>query len=157
MPTPEYILKLRKHIGNDLLVYGAVAGVIKNPEGEVLFQFKGEKEGWGLPAGIIEPGESPASTMIREAYEETGLHIEPAKVIGVFGGQAYRHIYPNGDLVEPTIIMFQCKVKGGDLNPIDPETVALQYFSKETMPIMKMPYPSKVIFDDLAEVYFDTH
>lgn len=155
MPTPPYILKLRKFIGNDLLVYGAVAGVVRNETGAVLFQYKGEKEGWGLPAGIIEPGESPAHTLIREMYEETGLQVVPEKVLGVFGGKAFRHVYPNGDIVEPTIIMFECRVTGGSLAPVDPETVDLGYFQAHEMPGTRVPYPPEVIFGKVPSVYFD--
>ena len=28
---------------------------------------------WALPKGLVDPGESPAETAVREAYEETGL------------------------------------------------------------------------------------
>lgn len=33
---------------------------------------------WGVPAGKIEAGESPAEAAVREAREETGLRIDPA-------------------------------------------------------------------------------
>ena len=37
-----------------------------------------------LPAGVLEPGENPIDTIIREAYEETGFHIHEPRHIGSF-------------------------------------------------------------------------
>jgi 8-oxo-dGTP pyrophosphatase MutT (NUDIX family) len=31
---------------------------------------------WALPKGIVDPGESPAATAVREATEETGLEVD---------------------------------------------------------------------------------
>jgi 8-oxo-dGTP pyrophosphatase MutT (NUDIX family) len=36
---------------------------------------QGRTEGtWALPKGLIDDGEAPAETALREAFEETGLH-----------------------------------------------------------------------------------
>jgi 8-oxo-dGTP pyrophosphatase MutT (NUDIX family) len=36
---------------------------------------RGKPEGtWALPKGLIDTGESPAETALREGYEETGVH-----------------------------------------------------------------------------------
>ncbi len=31
---------------------------------------------WTFPGGAIEPGETPEAAAVREAFEETGLHVE---------------------------------------------------------------------------------
>ena len=46
MGIPKHIAALRKVIGGDLLLYPAVAAVIKDDAGRILLQFKGEAECW---------------------------------------------------------------------------------------------------------------
>ncbi|MFV0451061.1 MAG: NUDIX hydrolase [Propioniciclava sp.] len=38
---------------------------------------------WGLPGGGIDPGENPATTVHREAYEETGQEVEVVQFLDV--------------------------------------------------------------------------
>ena len=156
MPTPDYILKLRKFIGHDLILTQGVAGIILNEQNELLLQWKGENKGdWSLPGGLVEPGESPAQAIIREVREETGLEVVPKKVIAVFGGQKFQHRYPNGDLIETMIIVFRCMVVGGSMAPLDEETVELEYFSASERPALKLPFPEDVLFDQVKDTYFE--
>jgi 8-oxo-dGTP pyrophosphatase MutT (NUDIX family) len=113
----------------------------------------GEK--WSLPAGAIEPGEAPAEAVVREVWEETGLHVVPRKLLGVFGGKDFRYLYPNSHLVEYNVFMFECVIQSGELIPIDNETSELHYFSPNNMPELALPYP-KYLFShqDNDEVYF---
>ena len=54
------------------------AGVlIRNDAGHVLMVKPTYKDGWDLPGGYVEPGESPAKACAREVTEELGLH-QPA-------------------------------------------------------------------------------
>ncbi|WP_238996652.1 NUDIX domain-containing protein [Paenibacillus pinistramenti] len=91
----------------------AVVGIIRNENKEILFGRKHGEENWGLIAGAIEPGETPAEAVIREVFEETGLHVNPESIIGVYGGKDQRHIYPNGHQVEYLTIVFKCTINGG--------------------------------------------
>lgn len=56
------------------------AGCFVEVEGEILLLFRHSKkphgETWGMPAGKIEKNESSEIAVIREVYEETGIHIE---------------------------------------------------------------------------------
>ena len=104
MSGSNYIKALRASIGDSLLLLPGVAAVIHNSSKEILLQEKSE-EIWSLPAGMIEPGESPKEAIVREVQEETGLVIVPSKILGVFGGTEFRYVYPNGDQVEYTVIV----------------------------------------------------
>lgn len=36
---------------------------------------------WSIPGGLVELGESLAEAVVREAFEETGLHVQPLELI----------------------------------------------------------------------------
>lgn len=144
-----YITNIRSKIGHELLLLPSVAAVITNKDGKILLQEKAAGEGWSLPAGGIEPGESPEQAIIREVMEETGLHVAVETVLGVYGGESFRYRYPNGDQVEYTVILFRCQVKESTGSPTDPETRSLAYFTEKDMPLLALPYPKDVLFSHL--------
>jgi 8-oxo-dGTP pyrophosphatase MutT (NUDIX family) len=83
-----YFKQLRARIGHDLLLMPGVAAVIRDAQGRLLLQEKSSGEGWSLPAGAIEPGETPEHAVRREVLEETGLEVVPKGILGVFGGES---------------------------------------------------------------------
>ncbi len=141
-----YFRALRSKLGNALLLVPSVAAVIRDEQGRVLLQEKLFNEGWSLPAGAIEPGETPQTTLVREVREETGLEVVPSSVIGVFGGAGFRYVYPNGDMVEYTVIVFESLIVGGRLGAVDSETKSLRYFTRSEMPQLALPYPVDTFF-----------
>ncbi len=53
---------------------------------------------WTLPGGGIDHGEDPRAAMVREVYEETGLHVRPGHVLDV---HSTHYVGPRSDgLVE---------------------------------------------------------
>ncbi|MBS4174711.1 NUDIX domain-containing protein [Bacillus sp. FJAT-49736] len=155
MGMSDYYKMLRDKVGNELIFIPSVATIIRNEAGEILFQYKGNGAKWSLPAGAIEPGEAPAEAIVREVKEETGLHVVPKKLLGVFGGSDFRYEYPNGDKVEYNVFLFECEVKSGKLNPVDRETVELRYFKVEEIPELALPYPNSLFSQPShEETYF---
>ncbi|MBB2755144.1 UNVERIFIED_ORG: 8-oxo-dGTP pyrophosphatase MutT (NUDIX family) [Rhizobium aethiopicum] len=142
----SHIMELRGLIGNRLLLVPSVAAVIHDDAGNLLLQKKASGEGWSLPAGAIEPGETPQEAVIREVAEETGLVVALTSILGVFGGRGFRYIYPNGHQVEYVVTLFKCQVlKGGDAWT-DTETKSVRYFAKDDMPSLALPYPVPTLF-----------
>jgi 8-oxo-dGTP pyrophosphatase MutT (NUDIX family) len=142
-----YFCQLRSKIGHDLLLLPGVAAVIRDAAGRILLQERSSGEGWSLPAGAIEPGESPEEAVRREVLEETGLTIVPTRILGVFGGEAFRYVYPNGDAVEYTVVLYRCAVIAEHPDgPSDPETKSLRYFARREMPSLAPAYPAAALF-----------
>jgi 8-oxo-dGTP pyrophosphatase MutT (NUDIX family) len=140
-----YFRELRTKVGTDLLLVPSVAAVIHDGGGRLLLQQKASGE-WSLPAGAIEPGESPEQAVRREVREETGLAVEPREILGVFGGRSFRYVYSSGDIVEYTVVVYRCEQRGPATTVFDPETKALEYFERAAMPALALPYPMAVLF-----------
>jgi len=144
-----YYQELRRRVGQDLILYPAVGAVIPDAEGRILLQEKNEEPGWFIPGGAVEPGEHPEVALVREIAEETGLIVCPLKVVLVFGGEAYRYVYPNGDKVEIIGALYECEVTGRTGEPLDAETKRLEYFSRADLPPLVLPYPVDSLFTHL--------
>jgi len=142
----SYILWLRRRVGAGLLLVPAVAAVIHDSQGRLLLQEKASGEGWSLPAGAIEPGESPAQAVLREIAEETGFSAAVVRILGVFGGESFRYTYPNGDEVEYVVTLFQCRLVDHGGGPLDCETRSIAYFARAEMPPLSLPYPLESLF-----------
>src|SRR5262245_55805715 len=139
-----YFRQLRSKLGHTLLLVPSVAAVIRDEQGRLLLQEKSAWEGWSLPAGAIEPGETPGDALRREVREETGLTVEPREILGVFGGTRFRYKYANGDLVEYTVALYRCDVVGKAAAPLDVETQSLRYFGPHEVPPLVLPYPKEL-------------
>jgi ADP-ribose pyrophosphatase YjhB (NUDIX family) len=63
---------------------------------------------WNLPAGYAESNESPHQTVVREVYEETGLHVEVERLTDVY----FFADDPRGNGI---LIVYKCRCVGGEL------------------------------------------
>jgi 8-oxo-dGTP pyrophosphatase MutT (NUDIX family) len=141
MGISPYLGNLRSLVGHQLLMMPSVAAIVRNESGQILFILRADNGNWDLPAGSIDPGESPAQAVVREVREETGLHVEPIAVAGVFGGECLRLRYGNGDVVEYTVTVFDCRVVGGELANLDGEAAELHFMEASKRPSLWYEYP----------------
>ncbi|MBD9648119.1 NUDIX domain-containing protein [Ensifer sp. ENS09] len=148
MEMKSYIQALREKVGSGLLLCPSVAASILDPDGRILLQEKASGEGWSLPAGAIEPGEAPVDAIVREIMEETGYPVSVERILGVFGGEAFRYTYPNGDHVEYVVTLYRCRIVGSQQPITDGETKSLRYFAPADMPPLGLPYPKALLFAD---------
>jgi 8-oxo-dGTP pyrophosphatase MutT (NUDIX family) len=85
---------------------------------------------WSTPGGVIEPDERPADAAVREAYEETGLLVQPIGLVGAYAGPECVVRYPNGDETQYVIIAFACTIVDGAARPDHEETVEVRFWSE---------------------------
>jgi ADP-ribose pyrophosphatase YjhB (NUDIX family) len=111
--TPHYPI-LRQHVGHAPIILPGVMAVIRSETGEVLVVRRTDDLLLDVPGGYCDLGETTTAAVIREVREETGLDIEPERVIGVYS-EDMCFTYPNGDVVHGVGIAFDCRVVGGAL------------------------------------------
>ena len=118
----DQIKSVRASIGTAVYIgIGATAVVVRGDGRLLLLQHVGE-DGWRFPAGFADLGENLAYTAVREVREETGLHIQPQRIMAVYSSPRLNHTYPNGDKIKNTGVMFRAKLLGGDVR-LDPNEV----------------------------------
>ena len=108
MATPEFVLKLRRKIGHDLLWLMGVSGYVEDERGRVLLGRRSDTGEWAMVYGINEPGEEPADTVAREVKEETGVDVIVTDLVSV---KSSRRIltYANGDNTMYMDHLFICR------------------------------------------------
>ncbi|MGJ3238738.1 MAG: NUDIX domain-containing protein [Anaerolineae bacterium] len=135
MPISEWVKQIRAHIGTDLVVFVGAAAIVTDADRQnILLQQRTDNGLWGVPGGSIEPGEEPAQAAIREVFEETGLHVEVMRLVGVFGGDGQIRAYANGDRFAYVSVTFECRVIGGEINPDPVESQDVRWFSIDNLP-----------------------
>ena len=75
MPMSSYLAGLRSKVGSGLLLLPSVAIILRDADERVLMVRDRGSESWGLPAGSIEPGETPRTAALRELEEESGIRV----------------------------------------------------------------------------------
>ncbi|UZX02358.1 NUDIX domain-containing protein [Arthrobacter sp. CDRTa11] len=132
MPAPDYILKLRKKIGNDPLWVPGVRGVVVDGQDRILLAQRVDNGQWALISGMLEPGEHPARGLVREIFEETAVVVEPERVVSV--GAVGPFTYPNGDVCEFLDVVFRCRYVSGTARINDDESLAVGWFGIDELP-----------------------
>ena len=142
MPTPDYILDLRDHVGNKQLFLPACTAIILRPVPagapiwevpKVLLVKRADNGKWTPVAGICEPGEEVSETVVRETKEEVGLDATVEALLGV--GKVGPVTYPNGDecLFMDTTMRLSVHA---DAEPVisEEENTEAQWFSVAQLP-----------------------
>ncbi|HLF28594.1 MAG TPA: NUDIX domain-containing protein [Anaerolineae bacterium] len=142
----EYVRWLRRYIGRAKtpLVYASM--LIPDERGALLFQRRADfgDAWWGLPGGLLELGESITQTAIREAREETGLIVNPTRLVGLYTSPDFDVTYPNGDQVQQITACFACQQIGGQLRAQADEILELRYFPLDALPPLPSWYAAMV-------------
>ncbi len=135
MPTPEFVLELRKKIGHDLLWLNGVTGCVLDDRGRLLLGRRSDTGEWAMVYGINEPGEQPADTVVREIKEETGIDAVVTDLVAVTSSSRVI-TYANGDNTMYMDHSFLCALKpGGNAEPYvgDEESLNVGWFELDDL------------------------
>ncbi|MAU01355.1 MAG: DNA mismatch repair protein MutT [Anaerolineaceae bacterium] len=81
---------------------------------------------WSIPAGFLDHGEDPEKTAVREALEETNLHVAIEDLIGVYQN-------PPGQGGASIFIMYKARLLGGTIQAGD-DADAAAFFAPDDLP-----------------------
>lgn len=85
--------------------------VIFNDQKQLLLVKEKADGKWSLPGGWADIGFSPKEIAIKEAWEETGFHVKPVKLLAVLDKKCHPHP-PQADYVYKLFI--QCEILSGE-------------------------------------------
>jgi 8-oxo-dGTP diphosphatase len=108
---------------------------------EILLSVRSDVQGWELPGGTAESGESAEQALLREVREETGLRVATLRHVGDYVRTGFR---PH------TARVYACRVEGGALRS-SRETPVVRWFDATRLPDTLFPWYREPIADALAE------
>ena len=130
-----------------VLRVGCSAMIFDEKREKVLLTQRTDNSRWCLPGGGMESGESAAEACEREVWEETGLKVRVARLIGVYSNPDQLVIYPDGNKAFFVVMSFEVEIISGELGLSD-ETTAFGYFSLKEMESMPMHGEHKARVED---------
>jgi ADP-ribose pyrophosphatase YjhB (NUDIX family) len=109
------------------LVPGASA-IVADKKGRILLQLRSDNGCWALPGGAMEVGECIAQAIAREVREETGIDVEPERIVGVYTDPGHVFAFDDGEVRQQFSICFACRLVGGEIRPSN-ESTDVKFFA----------------------------
>jgi ADP-ribose pyrophosphatase YjhB (NUDIX family) len=94
--------------------------------GEIILLRRGFEPGrgsWAQPGGFLEVDETVTEAAIRETFEETGLIVEPAEIVGLYSRLEAAVV----------VLAFEARVVGGEAR-LTPEATEIKAFEPDALP-----------------------
>jgi len=141
VPIPDFVVELRRHLGQSRLWLPAVTAVVVH-EGRLLMVRRADNGAWTPITGIMEPGEEPAVAAVREAHEETGVRVRADRLAQVTSGHEVTHA--NGDLAVYLDLTFACSYVSGEAHVADDESSDVRWWPLDALPQMSAVLTGRV-------------
>jgi ADP-ribose pyrophosphatase YjhB (NUDIX family) len=107
----------------------AVGAVVGNEKDEILLVQRADSGVWLYPTGWADVGYSASEVVVKEVEEETGIEVEPVRLIAVLDG--LRLGFTRIPLYS---LVFQCRVTGGELQRHPLECADVGWFAEDALP-----------------------
>ena len=107
----------------------AVGAVVGNERGEILLVQRADSGVWLYPTGWADVGYSASEVAVKEVREETGIEVEPLRLIAVLDG--LRLGFTRIPLYS---LVFHCRAVGGELAAHPLECADVGWFAEDRLP-----------------------
>ncbi len=107
----------------------AVGAVVGNERGEILLVQRADNKVWLYPTGWADVGYSASEVAVKEVFEETGMEVDPVRLIAVLDG--LRLGFTQVPLYS---LVFHCRVLGGELRRHPLECIDVGWFAEDSLP-----------------------
>src|SRR5216684_6331352 len=107
----------------------AIGAVVGNDVGKILLIQRADSGVWLYPTGWADVGYSASEVAVKEVHEETGIEVEPVRLIAVLDG--LRLGFTQVPLYS---LVFHCRAVGGELQRHPLETREVGWFSEDRLP-----------------------
>jgi ADP-ribose pyrophosphatase YjhB (NUDIX family) len=107
-------------------------------------------DGWTLPGGWVDAGESPSEAAVRETKEESGYDVEALRLVAIYDRD--RHGHPPCPFHVYKLI-FLCKLVGGS-SKTSLETEGACFFPEDELPALS---ESRVLLPQVKRAFAFVH
>jgi ADP-ribose pyrophosphatase YjhB (NUDIX family) len=115
----------------------AASAIVVDDADRILLHRRTDNALWSIPGGAMEVGEAIAETVVREVKEETGLEVEPERVVGIYSNPRHVVEYGDGEVRQQFSICFACRLVGGQVAVSD-ESSEVGFFTPKEIEAMPM-------------------
>lgn len=146
MPVPDFIIELRKHIGQAPLWLSGITGVVLRDSDDgtdVLLVRRADTHEWSPVTGIIEPGQDAADAARREVLEEACVHAEVERLVWVSTSDPVVH--QNGDQAQYLDLTFRMRYLDGEPRVGDDENLDARWWPVDALPQMRRALADRVL------------
>jgi ADP-ribose pyrophosphatase YjhB (NUDIX family) len=153
----EWLGEIEKGIAGYVTPKVAVGAAVSNDAGELLLIQRADSGVWLYPTGWCDVGYSAAEVVTKEVAEETGIEVEPVRLIGVLDG-----LRLGMSRIPLYSLLFLCRAVGGELAPHPLECTDVGWFTESTLPTPLVGFErwGEPVFaalrGEVRDVYYDT-
>ena len=128
-----HIIEWMRQVGSGVPGYAtpkvAVGAAVTNERGELLLIQRADSGVWLYPTGWCDIGYSAPEVVVKEVEEETGILVEPVRLIGVLDG-----LRLGTSRIPLYSLLFFCRQIGGELKPHPLECSDVGWFARDHLP-----------------------
>ena len=109
---------------------------------QILLVQRADSGAWTPVCGIVEPGERPDHTIVRESLEEAQVHVVVDRYLAVDVDDPLT--YPNGDQCQFLNHVFSCRWVDGQARVGDDESSQVRWFGIDELPALSVRHRAAV-------------